>query len=157
MSPTPRDWILDTSILVHVLRGDPLGRHLVEQQQLRARPDVPLVSVVSIGEIMSLGRQWNWGSRKLDYMREVLAELVVVDINSEPVLSKYAEIDAWCRQNGVKPGKNDLWIAATAAASDAMLLTADRDFDALDGVFITSRYFDPAASYSRTSEPGDGS
>jgi hypothetical protein len=58
---------------------------------------------------------------------------VIVDINSGPMLSRYAEIDAWCRQNGVKPGKNDLWIAACTSV--------DRDFDPLDGRFLKRVFF----------------
>ena len=34
-------------------------------------------------------------------------------------------------------GKNDLWIAATAAVEGATLLTADNDFDLLSGTFLT--------------------
>jgi len=33
-------------------------------------------------------------------------------------------------------GKNDLWIAATAHVSNAILLTTDRDFDHLNGVYF---------------------
>jgi predicted nucleic acid-binding protein len=33
-------------------------------------------------------------------------------------------------------GKNDLWIAATAYILDATLLTADGDFDHLNGSFL---------------------
>jgi predicted nucleic acid-binding protein len=33
-------------------------------------------------------------------------------------------------------GKNDLWIAATAYAMNAMLLTTDGDFDHLENAFI---------------------
>lgn len=33
-------------------------------------------------------------------------------------------------------GKNDLWIAATAAMSEATLLTTDNDFDHLDGHYF---------------------
>ncbi|MBK9016619.1 MAG: PIN domain-containing protein [Saprospiraceae bacterium] len=33
-------------------------------------------------------------------------------------------------------GKNDLWIAATAHATQATLLTTDMDFNHLDGVFF---------------------
>jgi predicted nucleic acid-binding protein len=32
---------------------------------------------------------------------------------------------------GAKYGQNDLWIAATAVAADAFLLTTDKDFDYL--------------------------
>ncbi len=33
-------------------------------------------------------------------------------------------------------GKNDLWIAATTAVLRANLLTTDKDFDHLDGVYF---------------------
>jgi predicted nucleic acid-binding protein len=38
-------------------------------------------------------------------------------------------------------GKNDLWIAATAHAMDAMLLTTDGDFDHLHNVFFEVQKF----------------
>lgn len=38
-----------------------------------------------------------------------------------------------------KMGKNDLWIAATAAVHNATLIFTDADFDHLDGLFL---YFD---------------
>jgi predicted nucleic acid-binding protein len=34
-------------------------------------------------------------------------------------------------------GKNDIWIAATAHAGKATLITTDGDFDHLNGRFIT--------------------
>ena len=38
-------------------------------------------------------------------------------------------------------GKNDLWIAATAYAMNAQLLTTDGDFDHLDNsFFIVKKY-----------------
>jgi len=36
----------------------------------------------------------------------------------------------------VTVGKNDLWIAATAQVTNSKLVTTDKDFDHLDGVFI---------------------
>ena len=37
-------------------------------------------------------------------------------------------------------GKNDLWIAATAASINATLVTSDKDFGHLDGVFLNVIY-----------------
>jgi len=39
-------------------------------------------------------------------------------------------------------GDNDIWIAATASVLKATLLTTDRDFDHLDGVFLRVFYID---------------
>jgi tRNA(fMet)-specific endonuclease VapC len=33
-------------------------------------------------------------------------------------------------------GKNDLWIAATASVTKAILVTSDKDFTHLDGVYF---------------------
>ena len=100
---------------------------------------MPLISVVSIGELMSLARQFGWGNNKVEYMREVLGELIVVDINSEPVLSAYAEIDFWCKQNGRAFGKNDLWIAATAIAHGFGVATHNaEDFVRIPGLRVLS-------------------
>lgn len=145
--PAPSGWLLDTNIIVHILRGSPLGRYLVDAQQLRARPDVSLISVVIVGEIMSLSRQFGWGPQKVQLMRELLGELIIVDINSGPVLDAYADIDVWAHQNGVVMGKNDLWIAATASATNSLLLTTDRDFDSLHGRFLQRGYYDPDGTY----------
>ena len=39
-------------------------------------------------------------------------------------------------------GKNDLWIAATAAVLDATLLTMDKDFNHLNDIFLTVNCID---------------
>ena len=39
-------------------------------------------------------------------------------------------------------GKNDIWIAATAALLGAQLVTVDRDFDHLHGIFFDVIYID---------------
>jgi predicted nucleic acid-binding protein len=39
-------------------------------------------------------------------------------------------------------GKNDLWIAATAAVTGATLVTTDRDFEHLSAHFINLQWVD---------------
>lgn len=73
----------------------------------------------------------------------MLDELVWIDINRREVLSAYAEIDDFSESQGIKMGKNDVWIAATVKASGAMLLTTDPAYDHLDGTHITRVWVDP--------------
>lgn len=54
------------------------------------------------------------------------------------------EILALQNKWGKPMGKNDLWIAATAFASNATLLTADRDFLHLNQAFIPVKFYDPS-------------
>src|SRR5262245_21101677 len=119
--------LLDTNVLVHLVRGRDFGRAIDQSYGLRTRPDRPLISVVTVGEMLSLARLWKWGAQKQDRMLEVIREMVVVDINSEPVLRYYAQFDHHLVERGQPIGQNDLWIAATTAATGATLLPTYSD------------------------------
>jgi predicted nucleic acid-binding protein len=104
-----------------------------------------IISVVSVGEIKSLAIKNNWGARKIDKLQKLLGKFVIADINVEEVIDKYAEIDAYSQ--GKLPGrtgnftsrnmgKNDLWIAATGAVLNVIIVTTDGDFDHLDGKYV---------------------
>jgi len=138
--------LLDTSILVHLCRGKKVGQRVMKDQLLKVRPEKPLISVVTVGEALSLAKQRNWGEEKQDKLLSLMSELVIVDINNEEILDNYAEIDHYLKKL-VKParpiGKNDIWIAATARAVGAWLLTTDKDFNPLDPAFIKRVYVDP--------------
>ena len=84
---------------------------------------------------------------------EILRKLPVVDLNNDLIISEYAQIDSYSfGKNAARPlpsghsarrmGKNDLWIAATASAVRAQLLTTDHNFDHLDGVFVQVDFID---------------
>ncbi len=107
-----------------------------EDYQLLVVEPTPLISIVTAGELRSLARQWNWGRAKRDRMEFLLSYFQTVPIDSPEQISIYSEIDNFCLERGRVMGKNDLWIAATAALTDARLLTSDRDFDLLDRVFL---------------------
>jgi tRNA(fMet)-specific endonuclease VapC len=55
------------------------------------------------------------------------------------------DIDLFSRalKPAVNMQKNDLWIAAAARASDAILLTTDRDFDHLPLALVKHEFIDP--------------
>jgi tRNA(fMet)-specific endonuclease VapC len=42
-------------------------------------------------------------------------------------------------------GKNDIWIAATASALNAILVTTDTDFAHLDNEFLSVSHINPTA------------
>jgi tRNA(fMet)-specific endonuclease VapC len=142
--------LLDTNVLLHLVRGKATGLALDKAFGVRTRPDKPLISVVTVGEMMALATRLNWGPKKVADLKHVAEQLVVVDIRNQTVLEKYAEIDDFLVRHGRKVGDNDIWIAATAAVSGAHLLTSDKDFDPLHNVFLTRIYYDldvvPAAN-----------
>ncbi len=145
MSPASSLILLDTNIVLHLLRASALGSKVDNEHSLRSRSERPLISIVSIGEALAFAKKRSWGAKKVVQLREQLQQLVIVDINSADVLEHYAALDAFCESHGKALGKNDLWIAATAAASDALLLTTDKDFDPLhDAKLLRRAWYDPA-------------
>lgn len=126
--------LLDTNVFVHLIRGNELGDRIDREYQLRARTERPLVSIVTVGELRSLAKKWSWGQGKVARLMDLVRQCVVVDIGSEPILHWYAEIDHMSESQGRPMGKNDVWIAATAAAAGAWLLSGDRDFEHLASV-----------------------
>lgn len=136
-------FILDTNIMLVWLRKAPLWEGIHKSYQ----PDFTnaFISIVTVGELQSIAYQNKWGAKKLLELETVLGRLVVIDINHDRILKNYAEIDAYSqgRHKSIpvsfsarNMGKNDLWIAATTMAVGAKLITTDKDFDHLDGVFF---------------------
>ena len=128
--------LLDTNIVIHLIRDNEVGRRVDATFQIRHRPDRPLISIVTVGECLSLARQFKWGPQKVTALEALLREVVVVPIDSRPVLDRFAEFHSWTKSIGRTIGHNDLWIAATAAATDAHLVTTDADFDPLHPAHI---------------------
>ncbi len=143
MIPEDRSILLDTNIVVLLCRGGEAGQRIDRRYALSSRRSAPLISVVSVGELLTFARRAEWGVKKEARLRELLEHLVIVDINREPVLSAYVEISAHIERTGTPMGQqNDIWIAATARASGAVLLTTDKDFDVLHPHLITRAWVD---------------
>ena len=152
-----RRFILDTNILMAYLKADTnLFKKVSEDNNLNDDDVFIMISSITKGEILSLALQNNWGERKISVLTKLLNELVIIDIggNNDLLLNAYAEIDAFSLQRhptkklkgSAKPmGKNDLWIAATAYATNATLLTADGKFMHLDKEFINIKFYHPSS------------
>ncbi len=128
--------ILDTNVLVHYVRDDRTWARIRSDYQLLVVEPTPLISIATEDELRSLARQRDWGRDKRDRMEFALGYFKIVPVDTPEQVSIYAEIDHYCLERGRVMGKNDLWIAATAALTDARLMTSDRDFDLLDTVFL---------------------
>ncbi len=120
--------VIDTNALIHWVRQDATGHYLLQHFGLEQRIERPLLSTVVEGEIRGLARCWNWGTAKQKRLDEIVSELVRVDAGQPDVVRGYADLYYDDQQGGHNTGENDLWIAATAKATGAVLLTADRDF-----------------------------
>ena len=113
-------FLLDTSVIIHLVRGAEVCQRILRSYDLIHCQPRPLVCVVSLAEVRVLAAVNHWGERKRQALDRTLQSLVVVDIHARqhPMGARHM-------------GKNDLWIAACAAAADAFLLYTDDDFEHL--------------------------
>lgn len=138
--------LLDTSVLLHLVRNKELGQRIIPQFDLGNAVYRPMISIVTVGEIRSLADRRQWGEAKLEFLERVMEKLVILDINDAAVLEAYVEVDRACRnaKGGAQVlSKNDLWIAATAKAAGAVLLTTDKDFLCLHPTTCLVHYVEP--------------
>lgn len=144
-----RHYCLDTSVLLHIVRGKELADYIERQYSLKSNPFRPLISVVSLGELYTLARRNHWGGKKLQIIDRLEQELIVVDINQRVVLQAYAEVA--CAHPGKTIGQNDYWIAATAKVSGTTLLTTDKHFRQFSPDLIDLEWIDQTKAGSSSS------
>lgn len=83
MAPLIPFYLLDTNILVHLVRGDAVWTRVrAHYQPLLVAPRA-LISVISAGELRSLALQFNWQAEKIDQM--------------EPAAELFQLMNCWCR------------------------------------------------------------
>jgi len=152
-----RNFILDTNILMAYLKADKLFNKVSEDNNLNDEDAFTMISSITKGELLSIAFQNKWGEKRVANLSKLLNEFVFIDIggNDDLLLNAYAEIDAFSLKRhptkkllgSAKPmGKNDMWIAATAFATNATLLTADGKFMHLDKEFINIKFYHPKSA-----------
>ena len=149
-------FLLDTNILLMLVRKIPQVIDHVEKLGLDQPNICRFTSVICHGELLALAERRGWGRGRRNDLDNVLDEFLVFDIKRQNIIRAYAAISCWTSgmsinkpnfPNPPKPAiqmaQNDLWIAATAHASNATLISSDKDFQHLDGIWFQVEYFDP--------------
>ena len=155
-------FLLDTGLLLGFCRKAPYALNAREQYRLGDQATMVFTSVVCKGEILALQERLGWGESKRNLLQDVLSTIPAIGINDDLILDAYARIDAWSRGRPVvsphnappprsarKMAKNDLWIAATAHASQTVLLSTDKDFEHLRDIWCSFIYIDPQGASGR--------
>lgn len=144
-----RLYLLDTSVVLALVRGKELGHRIDETYKLSSRPMRPLTCSVSQGELWALAEANAWEETRRRALAEMLESLVMVDPGNPGVVDAYVTLYMVCRRHPqgsrVNMGENDLWIAAAARAAGATLLTLDRDFAHFPAEAVEVVYIDPAS------------
>lgn len=139
-------YILDSNILLNIIRGNKTVENELRKRNVYASGSA-FVSVVNVGEILSISKQNNWGVSKQLIFEGLIKTFKAIPIQSRKLLDVYAEIDTYSKgkltsrplPKGLSArtmGKNDLWIAATTHLLNADIITNDNDFDHLDGIYF---------------------
>ena len=138
-------YLIDTNIVLVYLRDEKTKAYIEANYSPFHASNIPIVSVVTLGEIESIGLRNKWGIKRIQAVSQLFQKCVIADINSRDNIRRYGEIDAYSQaklphsptgMSSRNMGKNDLWIAATASTIGAKLLTMDKDFDHLNGVYL---------------------
>lgn len=144
-----RTLFLDTNILLERIRNSPLGRAAWELGEIGASTTDVFIPAVCAGELLAIRERNDWGPEKRAVQERLFTDIPIAPISRPRVWLSYARIQCWTQGVPVpapkqapppKPsrpmGMNDLWIAATVHAGGGALLTADKGFLPLDGIWF---------------------
>lgn len=143
--PRPNGYLLDTNVVIAPTRNNDLGKYLDRTYQLTSGVFGIYTSVVVLAETTALALKLGWNSMKQGTLSTILGFFTPLDIFDSDVIQAYAEIDAYSDATGIRMGKNDLWIAATAKRNDLTLLTTDKDYDHLHPTHIDLTWVNPTS------------
>ena len=143
------DYLLDSNIVIIYSRDNEVARRIEEDYKIFSGDHRLAISTVSLGEINASVKKLQLGERRKNKIEQILEKINEFGVNIEEVIDRYGDIDAFSQGKlaGKKGkfsarnmGKNDIWIAATASVFNLTLITTDKDFDHLDGVYIDLEY-----------------
>lgn len=136
-------YFLDTNIFLSMVRRPSFAAYI--DAKFVKPENIVATSVVVEGELESFVLRRKWRIRKIRTLNHWLSMFAIYPIKTQQIVQQYAEIDTFSQgkhetkelgTSARNMGKNDLWIAASTSVLNATLLTFDKDFNHLNGVFF---------------------
>ncbi|MBC7933027.1 MAG: PIN domain-containing protein [Rubrivivax sp.] len=126
--------VLDTNVVSYIFKRDTRG----ELYKPHVEGKLQMIAAQTFAEIERLPLENNWGVKRHTELRERLGKFIFVEANKEIALF-WAKIQAHAKRIGRPITVGDTWIAATALAYDAPLVTHNRkDFAHVPGLTVLS-------------------
>jgi predicted nucleic acid-binding protein len=119
--------LLDTSVLIAAERGGSL--------RADALPESGAISIITVAELRAgvlSAPDIDSRNRRITTLERISGSAILAVDHG--VAQVWAGMRAYLAASGKRVSANDLWIAATAAASEMPVVTQDRDFHVLSGV-----------------------
>ena len=146
-------FVIDTNVLIFKSRNSTIWKYIEKTYFPRGIKNNAIISFAAQAESLAFANQQNWGTEKKLRLNQTINLLEIIHSNQKKLIDFYVNIDAFSHNRhkslslpkkftARKMGKNDLWIAATAATLQCPLITTDKDFEHLDGVFLDVIYID---------------
>jgi predicted nucleic acid-binding protein len=130
-------YLLDTNAISGLMRGDP---HIEHWMSTLFPADRVVTCAVVRGEILFGIARVPVGKRRTELQQT--GHRFLDTFYCEPIPESAGDYYATVKQSrqtrGLTLDENDLWIAATALALSAALVTRDQDFNGIDGLPIVS-------------------
>ncbi len=148
-----KNYVLDSNILIHTVRQSSIWKKV--NDEFDPFGNYPYLSVATVAETTSFAEQNKWGTKKMNFLKGLFRSCKIIDMN-ENLVPHFVEIDTFSQgkhptlhlpegMSARNMGKNDIWIAATTKSIEgAELITTDRDFECLDGVWFGVNYVEVA-------------
>ena len=126
-------YLLETTTCSRLMQNEPtVKRHLDSLTD----SDYPFTIPIVHGEILYGIERLPIGKRQRDISQR--ANRLFSEIQCDPIpketATHYAKLKRQAEEQGTSVAENDLWIAATALALDAILVTSDTDFQRVHGL-----------------------
>jgi tRNA(fMet)-specific endonuclease VapC len=140
--------LLDTNIILSLVKANDVS--IISF--INPKNEKVFISLATYAEIHSIAIQNSWGTVKKARLETICDDIGIIEM-TDFLVESYVSIDTFSRRKNpnftqytfptaITMGKNDLWIAATAAFLDLTLVTTDKDFKHLDQIFMDVRYIE---------------
>ena len=128
-------FLLDTNAFSDLMRRRPNTEARLSSLETT---DTVVTCTVVRGEILYGIRRLPPGRRQEELLKQAtpLFEALSCEVVPQEAADHYANVKIAREGAGLALDENDLWIAATALALGAVLVTRDRDFQRIDGLTV---------------------
>ncbi len=126
-------YLLETTTCSRLMENNPIVKRRLDSLAESGYPfTIPIVQ----GEILFGIERLPIGRKRQDL--EQRANYLFSELQCDPIPKEtgiyYAQLKREAEKHGTSVAENDLWIAATALALDAILVTSDSDFQRVQGL-----------------------